>query len=131
MDRMAKRGVASSYAFNDMVEDVDGYLLGMACKAGASFHTEFRRHLGGASQATRFRQFWSKRFGSSQATAVATARTMLVDVGADDALDGLRDLAVMSAASPLVVQPRDLAPERLTPFLEGFATTLANLASTG
>lgn len=130
MDRLAKRGIVSSYGFGDMVEDVDGYLIGTACTAGASFHTELRRHLGTASQATRFAQFWQQRFGSSTTNAVAIARTMLLDVGADDTLDDLRDLAIISATGPFHM-PVKLDPARFQRFLEGFADTLMNLAVTG
>ncbi|MGL5930930.1 MAG: glycoside hydrolase domain-containing protein, partial [Dermatophilaceae bacterium] len=131
MDRLAKRGVVSSYGFTDMVEDVDGYLLGTACRGGAAFHTAFRSHLTGTGHTTRFRRFFAGRFGSSVATATAAARTMLVDVGTDDGLDNLRDLAIIGASSPLVVLPRELSAADLDPFLTGFAETLQNLASIG
>jgi peptidoglycan hydrolase-like protein with peptidoglycan-binding domain len=130
-DRLAKPGVVSSWSFTDMVEDVDGHLLGLACRGGASFATALRSHLTGNGHTTRFRDFFASRFGSSVLTATGAARTMLTDVGADDGLDNLRDLAIIGSSSPLVLLPRDLDAEDLDPFLEGFAEALRNLASIG
>ncbi|WP_380168363.1 glycoside hydrolase domain-containing protein [Jannaschia sp. R86511] len=131
VDRLAKRGVVSSYGFTDMVEDVDGYLLGTACRAGAQFSTVLRAHLTGSGHTTRFRDFFGSRFGSSLTTATGAARTMLTDVGTDDGLDTLRDLAIIGTSSPFVLLPKDLAAEDLDPFVEGFAEALHNLAAIG
>ncbi|MGL5865506.1 MAG: glycoside hydrolase domain-containing protein, partial [Dermatophilaceae bacterium] len=131
MDRLAKRGVASSWSFTDLVEDVDGYFLGTAARGGTAFPAALRSHLTGTGHRTRFRDFVAGRFGSSVATATAAARTMLVDVGTDDGLDGLRDLVIVGSSSPLVILPRDLSIDDLDPFLTGFAETLQNLASLG
>lgn len=130
-DRLAKQGVVSSYGFSDMVEDADGYLLGTACRSGAAFNVAFRAHLTGLGHTRRFRDFFSGQFGSSQSTARAAAKTMLKDVGADDPLDNLRDLAIMGASSPFVVLPKELSDDELDPFVTGFAETLDNLAGIG
>lgn len=131
MDRLARRDVLSTYGFNDMVEDADGYHMGLACRDGAFFKDAFREHLTGTGHATRFSRFFSGRFGGSVTTAAEAARTMLSDVGDDSTLNTLRDAAIMMTASPLVIMPKDLSEDRFNPFLQGFAESIQRLASLG
>lgn len=131
MGRLAARGTTSSWPFTDMVEDVDGHLLGLACRAGTAFPTALRNHLTGTGHATRFSQFYSSRFGGSLTTAKAAATTMLLNVGEDDTLDLLRDLAIQQASSPLVAMPGTVPTADRESFISGFADRLHALAGIG
>lgn len=135
MDRLAKKDVVSSYSFSDMVEDADGYLIGMACRSGVPAHTALRNHLGGSGHKTRFRDFYQKKFGSSVANASDAARYMLEsDLGGDDSLRLLRGAIYTKSLNPTRPRPTDLpgVPDyKFDPFLDGFAETIRNLASIG
>lgn len=135
MDRLAKKDVSSSYSFADMVEDADGYLVGMACRSGTPVHTALRNHLGGRGHTTRFRDFYRNRFGSSVSNASSAARYMLEsDLGGDDMLSLLRGAIYTTDLNPSKPRPTDLPgvpAYKFDPFLNGFADTLRNLASIG
>ncbi|WP_245177096.1 glycoside hydrolase domain-containing protein [Geodermatophilus sp. DF01_2] len=127
MERLARPTVDSSFSFPDMIEDVDGHLLGSQIRTGGKFNEELRRHLKGDGARTRFRQFWNDRFGGSRATCVGAARSMLTDGGIDVVLDGIRDGAVLYTAGPNTLVPQMLPAYKLDPYLEGFADTLIRL----
>lgn len=128
--RLAKRGETSSYSFSDMVEDVDGYLLGQACRAGTPFNTAFRAHLTGKGHKTRFKDFYAKRYGSSVANAEKAARYMLLDAS-DTGLSTVRAGIYSQILKNLNATPPTLPAYKLDPFLKGFADTIKNLAATG
>ena len=127
--RLAVRGTTSSWGFSDMVEDVDGHLLGLACRAGAAFPTAFRSHLVGTGHTTRFSEFFARRFGSSTVTAKANANTMLVSAGEDAILNTLRDLAIKQSGGLTVPLPGTIPATELDSFVTGFADRLQALAA--
>ncbi|MFC7490501.1 MULTISPECIES: glycoside hydrolase domain-containing protein [unclassified Knoellia] len=130
MDRMAKRGVTSSFGFSDMVEDADGFLMGRACRNGSAFKTAFRSHLTGTGASTRFKDLYSLRFGSSVTTAEGAARHMLLDTS-DDGLSTVRAGIYAGILKDLNATPPTLPAYKLDPFLKGFADTIKNQAANG
>ena len=124
MDRLAKINVASTFAFNDLVEDADGYLIGMALRSGRTVHQAFRGHLGGSGYLSRFRQFFTQRYGGTDG-ATRAARTLLVHTG-DTIADNLRELAIQFQTAGAL--PPSLMPgSKLDPFIQGYVETLQNL----
>lgn len=130
MDRMAKRGVTSSFGFSDMVEDADGFLMGRACRSGSAFRTAFRSHLTAGGASTRFNDLFRHRFGSSVATATDAARHMLLDTG-DEGLSTVRAGIYAGILRDANATPPTLPAYKLDPFLEGFAETIRNQAQNG
>lgn len=130
-DRLAVRGKVSSWSFGDMIEDVDGSLVGAAMRSGATFASALRSHLTGTGHTTRFRRFYATRFGSSVTTARSAATKMLTDASTDSTLHVLRDALIVQSSSPLVVLPKDLAAAQRDQFVSGFADRLVQLAAIG
>jgi peptidoglycan hydrolase-like protein with peptidoglycan-binding domain len=126
-DRLARVDVPSSFPFNDLIEDADGYLIGMEAYRGAPVNEAIRRHLAQKGHLTRFTQFLDRRYGGSAAGAVSAARTMLVN-GDDKDLAVIRAAVVVQAGGMNVLQPHHLPDEKLTPFLRGYAEKLVTLA---
>ena len=78
--RLAKVGVPSSWALDDLIEDVDGAAIGLACKTGTSFPDAFNTHLAaGGPATTRFNTFIQRRFSSNAATIKQACYNALFD----------------------------------------------------
>ncbi|MEU4743492.1 glycoside hydrolase domain-containing protein [Actinosynnema sp. NPDC023658] len=127
-DRLAKINVSSSFSFSDLVEDVDGYLIGTAVKNGARVDQAIRAHLTGNGHVSRFRDFHDRRYGGSTATAVETARTMLISDGTDQVLGGLCAAAVRTTGGWNCLLPNMMPADKLDPFLEGYAEAVDGLS---
>lgn len=127
MDRLAHRGVESSFGFSDMIEDVDGYLLGRAIRAGVPFKTVLRDYLTGQAITTRFRDFYRLRFNSSSDSVEKSARAMFFD-SSDSVLHKLQVAAVEMQIRDKALLPEVLPSEKLSPFFEGFAKIVSQLA---
>lgn len=130
-DNLAKRGGGFSYGYSDMAEDADGYLIGMALRAGGNFNDVFRTHQMGSGQATRFKQLYTKRFGGTKASTGALAKAMLAGKVSDGTLDLLRTAALLVQSGPLVIFPTDLDPAKLQLFVDGLSDVVGTLAATG
>ncbi|MEU3348179.1 glycoside hydrolase domain-containing protein [Streptomyces sp. NPDC006700] len=126
-DRLAKINVASSFAFDDLIEDVDGYLVGMAVRDGAKINEVIRDLIGGTGHLRRFKDFYTKRHGGSVANVTDTARTMLIDVGDDDILDAIRTAAIRKLAGVATMLPGYMPSDKLNPFLSGYADTIQRI----
>ena len=124
--RLARVDVPSSFPFNDLVEDVDGYLVAMAVRRGTPVNEAIRQQLAGQGHLTRFTRFVRERYGGTEAGAVSAARSMLVD-GTDAGLMSMRT-AVIIKAGGAVLLPHHLSDEKLTPFLRGYAERVFTLA---
>ncbi|MFC5923667.1 glycoside hydrolase domain-containing protein [Micromonospora vulcania] len=127
MDRLAKINVQSSFSFGDFIEDVDGYLLGMALRGGSTVKAVLRGHLGGTGYLTRFRQFHTRRYNGSNADATTAARTLLCGTG-DLVTDGLRTAAIQLTTAG-ALPPHLMPASKLNPFLQGYVDTLQNLVN--
>lgn len=130
MDRMAKRGVTSSFGFSDMVEDADGFLMGRECRSGSAFKTAFRAHLTASGASTRFDDLYRHRFGSSATTAEGAARYMLLDTS-DEGLSTVRAGIYAGILRDMNATPPTLPAYKLDPFLQGFAETIKTQAANG
>ncbi|RLK61783.1 glycoside hydrolase domain-containing protein [Actinokineospora cianjurensis] len=124
-ERLAKITVCSSFPFNDLVEDVDGYLVGTAVLAGTPINTAVRDHLTGGCL-SRFRRFVDLRHGGRADHVVATARSLLGNAG-DTELAALRTAAIKKTGGWDALLPGHMPDSKLDPFLQGYADTLLGL----
>ncbi len=124
LDNLAIRGKASSWSFGDMIEDVDGYLVGTAVTGGATFATALRTHLTGTGKNTRFRTFFQKRYGSSWTTVGNAAMTMLSGDLQDSTLAAFRE-GFYAQAGVLFPQSSDRS------LADGYVARLKQLVANG
>nr|WP_042194607.1 glycoside hydrolase domain-containing protein [Kibdelosporangium sp. MJ126-NF4]CEL21431.1 putative peptidoglycan binding domain protein [Kibdelosporangium sp. MJ126-NF4]CTQ96002.1 putative peptidoglycan binding domain protein [Kibdelosporangium sp. MJ126-NF4] len=128
MDRLAKINVDSSFPFSDLIEDVDGWLIGTAAKNGAKINEAIRAHLTGNGHVTRFRRFWSERFGGDKGKATALTRNMLISDGTDPELGALKSAAVRSTGGWNCLLPGMMPDDKLNPFIDGYVDTIERLS---
>lgn len=124
--RLARMDVASSFSFSDLIEDVDGYLVGTAVREGARIHEVIRDHIGGSGHLSRFRRFFSGRYGNA-ARAFEEARRMLDADGIDDTLELLRVAAIRQIAGFLAPMPGSIGAPDSGPLLRGYVDKLLTL----
>ncbi|MFF2192313.1 glycoside hydrolase domain-containing protein [Streptomyces sp. NPDC058157] len=128
-DRLAKITVPSSFNFGDLVEDVDGYLLGTA--AGIKdkpINQLFRAHYaptGKSGHLRRFKDFYAQRFNSSMDVVKGAAYAML-EGELETVLMGLR-AAVFIKFGKGILSPAGLPDDKLAPFVSGFADTFQKI----
>ncbi len=64
-DKLAVPGVASSFGFNDLIEDADGYLLARAVRGGKNIVDAVKDHYNGSGGLTRFNDYYTGRWGNA------------------------------------------------------------------
>ncbi|MFM9615449.1 hypothetical protein DF268_31175 [Streptomyces sp. V2] len=65
--KLAKPGVSSSFGFNDLIEDADGYLIARAVRNGKDIATAVRERYGnGGTALRRFTDYFQQRWGSAE-----------------------------------------------------------------
>ena len=77
-NELGMSGVNSTFSFEDLVEDTDGYLLAQSVRGGATIVEAVRDRYTGSGAAKRFQNCYAGRFGGSVAQATALARAMQV-----------------------------------------------------
>ncbi|MDX3076283.1 hypothetical protein [Streptomyces sp. MI02-7b] len=126
-DYLAKINVSSTVSFKDMLEDIDGYLVGVAVRNDVPINQVMRSHFGGGTNAghlSRFKDYYNQRHGGSVANVSATARSVLIDVGDDDELGAIRTVAIRMIAGVATMLPGSMPDEKLNPFLDEYADTI-------
>ncbi|MBA8827297.1 peptidoglycan hydrolase-like protein with peptidoglycan-binding domain [Saccharopolyspora lacisalsi] len=126
MDRLAKINKTSSFPFSDLIEDVDGYLVGMAVRDGKNIVDAIQDHIGGTGHLSRFRSFYDDRYGGTVGNTVKTASDMLQGA-VDLKLEGIRIAAIEKSGGWKVILPADLPGYKLDPFIKGYADTIQQL----
>ncbi|WP_369376762.1 glycoside hydrolase domain-containing protein [Streptomyces sp. cg36] len=127
-EKLGRIGVASTFGFNDLVSDVDGYLLARRMENGGEHLLGVAREHYGLGERdmgalTRFRDFFEMRFGGSVDNVVAMARSVLADPIDPLVYQGRIDL-IRKQAGPQAVMPNKLPAQQLTDFCQGFADVL-------
>ncbi len=126
MDRLAKINTLSSFLFGDLIEDVDGYFIGLAVRGRTNIVEAIRDQIGGTGHLSRFGRFFNRRYGESLEDTISTARSMLT-VGGDTQLVVLRNGAVKKAGGWNAMLPGRMPEYKLHPFLEGYADTIQRI----
>ncbi|WP_158850146.1 glycoside hydrolase domain-containing protein [Saccharothrix deserti] len=127
-DRLAKVDVRSSFPLGDLIEDVDGHLLGLSLRIGGRVDELLRLHLAGTGHVGRFARFFGARYDARNADIVAAARNMLISDGTDAELGGLCTAAIRTTGGWNCLLPGMLPADKLDPFLQGYADTIEKLA---
>jgi peptidoglycan hydrolase-like protein with peptidoglycan-binding domain len=126
--RLARPDATSSFPFNDLIEDVDGYLVGMAVRDGARIDEAILEHIGGAGHLSRFRRFFNRRYGDVM-RALGEARMMLEDVFDDSVLVVLRAAAIRKTIGIWAFLPGSEGAPDSEPLLKGYVDKLASLVA--
>ncbi|WIV57979.1 glycoside hydrolase domain-containing protein [Amycolatopsis nalaikhensis] len=121
-DRLAKITVPSTFALDDLIDDVDGYLIGMAVRGGTPINQAMRAHYGGG-HLTRFGSFFSRRHNGRIADVESAARSLLL-ADSDLVVAGFR-AGLIGLSCP---QPSDIPRDDLDSFISGYAKLISGLA---
>jgi peptidoglycan hydrolase-like protein with peptidoglycan-binding domain len=122
MDKLAKPGVNTTFGFNDLIEDADGYLIARRVMGGTDIATVVRDHYHGNGGLKRFSDYYQQRFTNAE-DCKFLAHNILT--AADDAKVVAAQVGLISPHA----LPRTLSYDDLQRFEQGFADTL--LARTG
>ncbi|MEV5433335.1 glycoside hydrolase domain-containing protein [Streptomyces sp. NPDC052701] len=122
-ERLGKIGVVSSFGFNDLVEDADGFLLAEKMRSGVAITTALREHYEKTGGITRLRDYLSKRFSSSRNTAADAAFHILTSI--DDPLINVGRIFLEQQTGGVTMIFSHLLPEdKLKRYCLGFADEL-------
>jgi hypothetical protein len=122
-DRLAVPGVASSFGFNDLIEDADGYLLARAVRGGKNIVDAMKDHYNGGGGLRRFNNYFTQRWGNATDCKTSAHNALT-------ALDGTLSAAqVYLITGTGAVQPADYqnlpgGGDKLSKFEQGFVDAL-------
>ncbi|MFF5640705.1 glycoside hydrolase domain-containing protein [[Kitasatospora] papulosa] len=125
--KMAKVGVASSFGYNDLIEDADAWLLAKAVRDGSTIAQAVRDLYNGGGGLTRFSRYWSGRFSGNAEDAKFLAHNILT--AADDAKVIAAQVGLVTVRGGIKTLPAMLGYDDLEPFEQGFVDVM--LARTG
>ncbi|MER8017776.1 glycoside hydrolase domain-containing protein [Streptomyces griseoluteus] len=126
-ERMAKIGVSSSFSFEDLIEDVDGFLIAEKMRNNKPITTALREHYEQAGGANRFQDFVSKRFDNTRGTAEDAAHYILTALDSP-IINAGRVALEYEGGGPAIVLSHTLPDSVLQPYCRGFAETLFDRA---
>ncbi|MFF1304111.1 hypothetical protein [Streptomyces sp. NPDC058307] len=127
MDKFAKIGVDSSFAYKDLLEDSDGYLIAERVRDGKTIVQAVTDHYRGTGGLSRFRDYYVQRFGGTQSLASDTARMMLI-TEKDPVITLGRNSLIWGIAGYATLLPAMLPNDKLTDFVNAFGESLASRA---
>ncbi|KAL8928050.1 MAG: hypothetical protein Q9172_001105 [Xanthocarpia lactea] len=129
LTNMANNVTDSTFKIRDLIEDADGFNIGMRLRADPSLNIadEFERVFASGYK-SRMKDFVEGRFGTS-ANAQAIARTMLEDFG-DPIVDAGRILLFQQQGGRLVTLFVLLSEAEKNSFTQGFVDRLSQIVDT-
>ncbi|MGW5650971.1 glycoside hydrolase domain-containing protein [Streptomyces humi] len=127
-DKFAKIGVDSTFAYKDLLEDTDGYLIAERVRDGKTIVQAVTDHYRGTGGLSRFRDYYIQRFGGTVSLASDTARMMLI-TEKDPVITVGRNTLIWGIAGYATLLPAMLPDDKLTEFVDAFGESLASLAS--
>jgi peptidoglycan hydrolase-like protein with peptidoglycan-binding domain len=111
------------FKLRDLIEDVDGYLIGMAVLGGQNIVQAFATHYQGIGYQSRFHRFHAQRFGSASSLQ-AVAKTMLLP-NSIPIVDAARLGILVYFGHGTVISPELLVPSSsLDNFCVGLSDTI-------
>ncbi|WP_314247862.1 glycoside hydrolase domain-containing protein [Streptomyces kutzneri] len=123
-DRLAKLNVPSTFSYGDLVEDVDGYLIGTAAGIKSKpINQVFRNHYGSGGNPghlRRMKDFYNQRFQGSMDVLKGATNNMVSEVIEDNVLQPMR-MATFYYFGKDILLPWQLPADKLSPFVSGFA----------
>jgi peptidoglycan hydrolase-like protein with peptidoglycan-binding domain len=122
--KLGKPGVVSSFGFNDLVEDADGYLIARACRAGTAINQAVREHYAnGGGHLTRFTQYFTKRFFTATDCKDQAYNDLTMEDSTFDIARGALIIAA-GAKSPTQMANEPGGYDKLQDFCQGFADAI-------
>ncbi|MGW7075485.1 glycoside hydrolase domain-containing protein [Streptomyces sp. NPDC054866] len=122
--KLAKPEVASSFGFNDLVEDADGYLIAQAVRGGKDIVQAVKERYGAdGGGLTRFNDFFQKRWGNAE-TCKQAAHNALTASDGTLGIGRKQLISLEGAVLPAVLQNAPGGHEKLMSFEQGFVDTL-------
>ncbi|GAA4242275.1 hypothetical protein GCM10022254_74700 [Actinomadura meridiana] len=115
-------GDRGGFKVRDLIEDADGFNIGMRIRDGANIATEIRNNLQKGGHLSRFKRFYEGRFGGRADKARDAAASMLL-ASTDAQLTTLKN-AVIQKVGGGVALPDALPPAKLAELNLGFADFL-------
>ncbi|MFF5233262.1 glycoside hydrolase domain-containing protein [Dactylosporangium sp. NPDC000521] len=122
--KLAKPNVVSSFGFNDLVEDADGYLIARAVRSGKTIVEAVRDHYANGGGVHRFTDYFNQRWGTA-ANCFGSAHNALTRP--DLTLGVARKQLILFNGAPLLPSMMADLPggaAKLAGFVQGFATAL-------
>lgn len=124
--KLAKPGVTSSFGFDDLLEDADGYLVAKALRAGKTIVQAVTDHYNGGGGLRRFNDYFTARWQTAENCKYA-AGDMLT--GADPKLDAARSYLIVFKGGgelvlPAVVLNTPGGGDKLDGFEQGFVDAI-------
>ncbi|HEX5740581.1 MAG TPA: hypothetical protein VFY17_03380, partial [Pilimelia sp.] len=121
--KLAKPGIESSFGFNDLVEDADGFLIARAVRSGKTIVQALTHHYNGGGGLHRFRDFFQGRWGSAETCRYA-AHDALTGTDATLGLGRKQLIMLKGVMLPAVLQNTPGGYDKLSEFEQGFVDTL-------
>ncbi|MFF5105443.1 glycoside hydrolase domain-containing protein [Streptomyces sp. NPDC000134] len=122
-DRLAVPGVASTFGFNDLIEDADGYLLARAVRGGKNIVDAMKAHYNGSGGLSRFTSYFNGRWGTAT-NCKTSAHHALTDLEATLSAAQLRLITLARAALPNDYALLPGGSDKLAAFEQGFADAI-------
>ncbi|MFF0855366.1 glycoside hydrolase domain-containing protein [Streptomyces sp. NPDC003280] len=121
--KLAVPGVNSSFGFNDLIEDADGYLLARAVNGGKTIVDAVRDHYNGGGGLKRFNGYFTNRWGNAT-DCKTSAHNALTAVDATLSVAQLQLITLAGVVSPSDYQNLPGGGDKLSNFEQGFVDAL-------
>ncbi|WJK38137.1 DUF1906 domain-containing protein [Solwaraspora sp. WMMA2056] len=121
--RLAIPGVESSFGFNDLIEDADGYLIARAVRSGRTIVQAVRDHYNGGGGLRRFNNFFAQRWTTVENCRFA-AHNALTATDTTLGIARTQLIATAGAMLPTVLINLPGGGDKLDGFVQGFADTM-------
>ncbi|MEU8759681.1 glycoside hydrolase domain-containing protein [Streptomyces sp. NPDC048659] len=121
--KLAVPNVASSFGFNDMIEDADGYLLARAVRGGKNILQAVRDHYNGGGGLRRFNDFFTNRWGTAE-NCKFSAHNALTAADLTLGLGRKQLISLAGAMLPSILQNLPGGGDKLDSFELGFVDAM-------
>jgi peptidoglycan hydrolase-like protein with peptidoglycan-binding domain len=129
-EKLGKVDVPSTFAFRDIIEDADGFIIARRIRAGMSVVDAIATHYQGNGGVRRFQDFYDWRFGGSTSVAQSAARYMLtMEIDPTVALGREYLISTNAGGTGAALMPWMLPDGTLNEYCRGFADTVAARAA--
>ncbi|MFD8262581.1 hypothetical protein ACFV19_27525 [Streptomyces griseoluteus] len=125
--KFARIGVDSTFAYGDLLEDADGYLIAERVRGNKNIVEAVTDHYRGTGGLSRFRDYYYQRFGGTVGVASDTARMMLI-TEKDPVITLGRNTLIWGIAGYATLLPAMLPNDQLTSFVDAFGASLDSRA---
>ncbi|WP_329127338.1 DUF1906 domain-containing protein [Streptomyces caniferus] len=122
-DKLAVPGVASSFGFNDLIEDADGYHLARAVRGNKNIVEALKDHYNSGGGLRRFNNYFTQRWGNA-ADCKTSAHNALTSLDKTLSAAQIYLITWSGAVQPAAYQNLPGGEEKLSGFEQGFVDAL-------